>query len=642
MKLGTLLAAAIVLAVAAATALAATDSVVTSEVVVTGKRAPRLYSETSRIARTISREEIKSAPAQSLDDILEYACGLDIRRRGGIDAQADISLRGGSFEQTLILLNGVPVNDPQTGHHNLNIPVEIDDILEIEILEGPGSRALGPNAFAGAINIITGSNKEKNAKLSLAGGQHEYYKTAAAVSYNFDNFDNYVSVVKKGSGPYIENTDFQSANVFYRGGYEASFGEFELQGGWRDKSFGANSFYTAKYPNQYERLKTYFASAKYSAGATLRFRSSAYWRRNRDVFQLFRDNPPDWYSGHNRHITDVFGGSANLGYVWFGGVSSAGFEFRSENIKSNVLGEETEEADGIYDKRASRENIAAFAEHSILWRGLAVSAGALVNWNTDFDIAFYPGVDISYEAFEGFKFFGTVNRSLRLPTFTELYYDSPTNVGNTDLEPEESLSYEVGAKYFGSVAAFDVSVFRREGERIIDWVKPKGADEEAVWRAENITEIIGNGFEASVRILPDINIPPLDYLFLKSLSLNYTYVNLEKSVAGYSSLYALDFLRHKLNFGGRLSYRDDFGAVVKVSFQDRAGEFYDYDKGEEAEYKPVFLTSLRLFASWNVLSFYLEASNLFDVKYNDIANVWMPGRWIRAGVEANIGLDGGQ
>ncbi|MCK4631428.1 MAG: TonB-dependent receptor, partial [Bacteroidales bacterium] len=115
------------------------DTVEIKEIVVSGQRSPSIHSELNRVVTVIRKEQIRNAPVQSLQEILEYAVNIDVRQRGNFGVQADISIRGGSFEQTLILLNGIKINDPQTGHHNLNIPIDINSIERIEILEGPGS-----------------------------------------------------------------------------------------------------------------------------------------------------------------------------------------------------------------------------------------------------------------------------------------------------------------------------------------------------------------------------------------------------------------------------------------------------------------------------------------------------------------------
>src|SRR5690606_4557270 len=113
------------------------------------------FNEVSRNIQVIQRREIETTPARSLQEVLSFVPGVDVRQRGVSGTQANIGIRGGSFDQTLMLLNGIKLTDPQTGHHMMNIPLPLQGISSIDVLKGPGSRIYGQNAYAGAINIIT-------------------------------------------------------------------------------------------------------------------------------------------------------------------------------------------------------------------------------------------------------------------------------------------------------------------------------------------------------------------------------------------------------------------------------------------------------------------------------------------------------
>lgn len=228
-----------------------TDTVHLKETEVMSSRVPALYRESARVIQVITKEELAKAPVQSLTQLLEYALNVDIRQRGDYGVQADVSIRGGSFEQCLILLNGVKMNDPQTGHHNMNLPVDLQDIDRIEVLQGPAARIYGSNAFTGAINIITASKKENRLKLSSVIGENQLYATNASLSLANRKMQHYFSAGKKGSDGYIDNTDFDIANLFYQNNIQLKKANIGLQTGYNNKQFGANSFYSAKYPNQF-------------------------------------------------------------------------------------------------------------------------------------------------------------------------------------------------------------------------------------------------------------------------------------------------------------------------------------------------------------------------------------------------------
>jgi len=617
------------------------DTVDIKEIVVSGQRSPSIHSELNRVVTVIRKEQIRNAPVQSLQEILEYAVNVDIRQRGNFGVQADLSIRGGSFEQTLILLNGIKINDPQTGHHNLNIPIDINSIERIEILEGPGSRVFGPNAFSGAINIITKPKESNNVNLALTGGEHGYYKTNLSGSLRLGEVGNFVSIGKSGSNGYIENTDFGITNFFYHGSVSLSNTSLDIQTGYQNKAFGANSFYTPKYPNQYEQTKTTLASIKLTTGNKIKISPLIYWRRHQDRFELFRDNPAAWYTGHNYHLTDIYGAEVNSIFNTNLGKTAVGLDFRSENILSNVLGESMGdtldvpgEPAGFFTKRKSRENISLFLEQNIIVEKFSASAGILTNWNTDFDWKMYAGADIGYKITSNIKIYGSINQSLRIPTFTDLYYIGPTNVGNPHLKTEEAVTYELGTKYQNQFFNGHLSFFRRNGKNMIDWVR---MPDSLKWESKNITQIITRGFEIAGYL--DINKLINKSFPLKYLRLSYSFLETEKQSGEYISAYVLDYLKHKLNIEIEHSLYKDLRASWKITFQDRAGTYTDFTTGLEKPYEPLVLINSRLFLNKETFTIFVEASNLLNTRYFDMGNVRMPGRWILLGGTLNLDVD---
>ncbi|MCF8298144.1 MAG: TonB-dependent receptor [Saprospiraceae bacterium] len=612
------------------------DTINIEEVEISSSRLSQLYSESARIITVITPKDIKNAPVQSISELLEYACNVDVRQRNIHGVQADISIRGGSFEQTLILLNGIKINDPQTGHHNLNIPVELDDIIRIEILEGPGARVYGPNAFSGAINIITGSEKDKNLKLKFIGGEHDFYNASLSASYKIGKSNNFLTLSKKASSGYIENTDFDIHNIFYQNKTELKVGEIDFQAAYNNKAFGANSFYTPKYPNQFEQTKTTFANISLKTKGKFKLNPKLYWRRNQDRFELFRDNPAIWYLGHNYHLTDVLGTEISGKIKWKAGETAIGTEYRSENILSNVLGNSMNdtlnvpgEIDGKFTKTKKRENYSVFVEHIVRWKKLSISGGLLSFYTNDFDWNFYPGFDLSYNVSNKLKFFGSVNKTLRLPSFTELYYSGPTNNGNPLLKPEEAISYEIGSKYFSRYFTSQISVFRREGKNIIDWVK---LPIDVKWESKNLTEVNSSGFEFSMKF----NLKKES--FFHNLTLSYSYLDVEKQSRNYLSYYVLDYLKHKATVSFNHKIYKDFKASWRINYQDRSGTYTEFSSGIEKVYKAVLLADSKLFWEKNSFSIFIDVTNIFNTKYNDISNITMPGRWIMVGVIFDFSL----
>lgn len=605
------------------------------EIEVSAQRSPVAFSQVARIASVITREEIEAAPVQSIQELLEYALSVDVRQRGPLGAQADISVRGGSFDQTLILINGINVSDSQTGHHSLDLPVSLKNIQRIEILEGPAARVFGPNAFSGVINIITGVEAQTNVKVDVAAGQHKLSDLNLSGNLIKGSWSHFAAVNRISTDGYIDNTDLKNLNAFYQTRANLKPGTLNFQVGRTNKSFGANSFYTATYPNQYEETKTTFASVKFETGKKLHINPSLYWRRHQDKFELFRDDPPNWYKGHNYHLTDVFGSkldawfSSSLGKTAFGG------EIRSENIWSNVLGnalatpvEVPGEKGQFFTKSYSRTTISYFAEHSLYIKNLAISGGAMANRISDlgFGWKIYPGLDISYEFVNHYKLYSSANSTLRMPTFTDLFYNGPTNVGNPNLKPEKSQTYEGGLKitypgFFGHAG-----IYFRKGKDLIDWVRASDSEK---WQTQNLTRINTTGVEVSGTLSPE-RIWKSKF-FLTKLGINYAYSHLEKGTNNVFSYYVLDNLKNKLDFQIEHRIWQKIAASWRISYQDRNGM-----RTPTEPYKPFWIVNSRISWKSRDTEFYASASNLFNKKYFDLGPVEQPGRWISLGISYQL------
>lgn len=614
----------------------------TNPVVVSASHEPSVYSETSRIVTVIPLEQIENAPVKNIDELLEYVSSIDVRRRGGPSAQADYSIRGGTFEQTMILLNGIPFNSPQTGHHNGNIPISMNDIERIEILEGSGGRVLGANAFSGGINIITKQRQEQKAvNLSISGGDYGYYDMSMSSHYRpFKNFSTYYSIYRQKSDGYISNTDTDVLNAYGINTLSTDAGDFSLQFGANRRDFGANSFYSAKYPNQFESTTSAFAalSNKYVSKA-FSLSSQVYYKYHFDRFELFRasKDAPSWYSGHNYHQTNIIGGDVKTTLYSSLGSTTLGFEVRREQIYSNVLGELMAkpikvkgEKNAYYTREDSRNNASVFFEHAFSIDKFNVSLGAMVNMNSDFAPNVYSGLDLSYKLNDETALFASVNQSGRIPSFTDLYYKGPTNRGNPNLIPEKSLSFESGVKYINEYVNSSFSVFHNRGLDLIDWIKQPDS---TIWETKNLTELNTIGFQTSFTFYPNI-ILANNKLF-KYLSLSYTYISSDKSSEEFQSFYALDYLRHKLSIGSGVNLYG-LGIDIRASFQKRNGTYSDFSANKEVKYKDVFTMGARLNYKLNFVNIYFDADNIFDNSYQDIANVVQPGRWLRLGLDVEV------
>lgn len=606
------------------------------EIEVSAQRAPALYSQVARIVSVVERKQIESAPAHSVAELLEYIAGVDVRQRGTDGVQADISIRGGTFDQLLILLNGINITDPQTGHHNLNLPVSLSQIERIEILEGPAARVYGPNAFSGAVNIVTRAPQSNQIILEAGTGSFGYFSSTLSGAWKTGKMNHLVATERKKSDGYMDNTDFGMSNFYYSNFLNSQKGKFAFQAGHSGKEFGANSFYTPKYPNQFEHTQTFFSSAKWESAGKFHLTPVVYYRRHFDRFELFRENPPAWYTTHNYHQTNVYGANVNSWVQWKFGKTSFGTEFRSENILSNVLGVEMNEPvkvpgeNAFYTRSKSRNTTSFFLEQVYYYRNWIISGGLLANhisgsnrgWN------FFPGMEVSHRLSPEFKVFGSYNTSLRMPTFTDLYYAGPTNVGNPELKPEKSAALEAGFRWSSSFIQVQGVIFHRQGKDMIDWVKTY---HEELWKPQNLTRINSLGSEMQV----EMNLKKqFGNHFPNRVSISFFHNRLEKQNETIISNYVLDHLKNKITGSVHQSVLKNLTLELKFVFQDREGTFTQFssgNQGNEVNYSPFWMFDSKMVYSRQKWDVYLSVNNLFDVSYYDIGNVAQPGRWLKAG-----------
>lgn len=620
------------------------DDVEMQEVEVTASRVPLTLSQTARVVTVMDRAAIAAAPVQSVNDLLKYLIGVDVRQRGDLGVQTDISIRGGTFDQITLLLNGINICDPQSGHNAADFPVALNDIERIEVLEGPAGRVYGTSSLLGAINIVTKTDKQSHVEANLEGGSYGLFGGGARVNLTQGHFSNQLSGSYSQCDGATENSDFQATKFFYQGNYSHPQVDIKWQAGLSNKNFGANTFYSAAYPDQFEHTRKYFAAVQAETKGMFHFMPSLYWNQGNDRFELIKGDESKVKFNYNR--TNVYGLNLNSYVVSHYGKTAFGAEIRNEDLISGNLGEELSDpqkihgTDRYYTLGRNRTNVSVHAEHTLLLHNFTLSAGLVATMNTDWDRRFhlFPGVDASYWITPRLKAYASWNTSLRMPTFTELYYsDNATRKGNKELNPEKIQAYEAGLKYQHQGIEGLLSVYQHRGKDLIDWVKPAGDN---LYYSMNHTRVNTTGVEASVRFDLTRMVSPRSWV--RSLQLGYSYIDRSKvKEADFESMYVLDYLRHKMV--AKLDHRiwKQLTAEWGFRWQDRVGtytEYVDHKAGETKNYKPYSLLDVKL--QWNQPAYriYVEASNLFDKTYYDHGNVPQPGLWVRGGISYRFNL----
>ncbi|MBN1414471.1 MAG: TonB-dependent receptor [Bacteroidales bacterium] len=612
------------------------------EVEVIGKKNPDGFPEIGRMVTVIRREDFIAAPVQSLQDLLESLFAVDICQRGQHGVQADLTIRGGSFDHVMILLNGVVISDPQTGHFNLDIPLDIDAIQRIEVLNGPSARIYGSGALTGAINIIARPGPDYYGKASLIAGKYDYTRFGFTASVETGKLNNLISLAHTGSTGYTDNTDFSVQQVYYTGQYCRQSNIFNLQAGFQQKAFGANGFYSPRFPDQFEKNNNSIISLDMKTGKKVIFHSSAFWRRKQDHYVLQRDNPLFY---QNYHRTHVFGSRLTGRFTASKLASMAGIDLRSENIISTNLGFDNMhpvrvkgEDSLYYSKQYSRSFFSWFQEHILDLGKLSVTGGYMVSWNSDYSTkpSFFPGIDISYTFPEAIRYYISINRTLRFPTFTDMFYSDPSHQGNTSLEPDRMISFEGGIRADFSFIKASIALHRSTGKNIIDWL---WSFETNRYSPLNIDHFITHGIEIHA------DVPLLKVLSprfpVQRIAIGYSFLNVDKSIPDSVSKYYN--LKHKLTFELRGRIIRNIFTTWYIGYQDRMGSFVQYNFTENnyftTTYKPFFIVDGNLSWETKQFTFFIEASNLFNTHYTDAGSVSQPGRWIKAGVKGNIAFN---
>ncbi|MDD2930064.1 MAG: TonB-dependent receptor [Fermentimonas sp.] len=609
------------------------------EVVVTASKVAMPLNLAAKQVTVISRQEIERTPVRSIEDLLNYVAGVDILQRGPHGVQADITLRGGSFDQTAILLNGINLTNPHTGHYSFDIPINISDIERIEIVQGPSSLVYGAGAFSGGVNIITKKDTESNVYAKVEGGMHGLFGADTRGAIAGESYTHSLSTGYKRSDGYIPNSDYDIYNLLWQSRFDINGSNIDFQAGLNDKAYGANTFYTAAYPNQFDDTQGLFFSLKGETNGKLKLTPHIYWSRHYDEFQLIREGTPDkpsWYTDHNYHRSDVFGMNLNMQYASRFGITSFGGEFRNEGILSNVLGNAMEEPIGKYTKSDNRTNISYYAEHNFILNRITLSLGGLINYNTavtdKFD--FYPAINGTFRATNKLSLYASWNKATRMPTFTDLYYTTATHTGNSNLEAELSEAFEVGAKYNHHIVKGAIAVFNMAGKNMIDWVKPSP---EALWESTNHTQINKKGVETNISF--DFKEWLGDNQPINSFNVGYMYIDQERVEDELISNYTLNHLRHKFTAGLHHDLIKNLTLSWNFRWQERNGSYVKYSDllpGERVDYAPFSILDVKANYKIRNTDFFVNANNIFNSVHVDLGNIPQPGFWLSGGASVRF------
>jgi|SRR5579862_237550 len=563
-------------------------------VIVTGTYIPVPLSENDRSVESL---DARQTPLlfTAATDYLRLDPTVDLQQRAPNGVQSDLSILGSTFAETLVLLNGLRLNDAQTAHHDMDIPVPIEAISRIEVLHGAGSTFYGSDAMGGAVNFLTAPAKATEIRLLAGVGNQGFNQQHVFASFLVHNWSETLAADRDFSTGFIPDRDYRNTVASSETRFKSALGTTDIVFAGSDRPYGADQFY-GDFPS-WERTKNWFASAQQDLGAET---TAAFgYRRHSDEFILFRDDPTIY---ENNHIDESWQAALRRHQpVHDNTTLSYGAEAEGDSIASNNLG----------DHARNREAVYANLDFRALGR-FSLSAGAREEFFSGGTSVFSPALAGGLWVKSKVKLRASVSRGFRLPTYTDLYYSDPANVGNPLLKPESAWSFDAGADWnpTGRISA-GLTFFQRWDHNLIDYVQFTPGQP---YQATNIDNLHFTGIEANTKVrLPHE----------QEIELAYTFLHGDHAPlpVGEVSRYVFNYPSNEATFSWIGAWRDLLVARTRVGITQRF---------EQGAY-PVW--DLAVARKGGIVRPYLQLANLSNTGYVEVPGVLMPSRSVIGGVE---------
>ena len=581
------------------------DTTDLKEVVVSTTKLEIPFSKNFRTVKIISSDYIKNSPASNVSDLLQEITGIDVRRRGVGGVQGDLYIRGGGFDQTLLLVDGMKMDDAQTGHHTLNMILPLYLIERIEVIKGPAARIFGQNAFNGAINIVTkdvtGEKKQIDMSLKeISYGSFEQKNISAVTKIITNKTKSLISFSNNTSDGYRHNTDYKRNNYFVKTSFNLKSSPIDVIASFTENKFGANGFYASpSATEQYEETQASLLGISTTINSEkLSIKPRLYWRRGQDEYIYIRDNPSVY---RNLHKTNKVSAELSGSYFSNSGVTGFGIDLSTVNISSNNLGEH------------DRTTVNLFVDHTfkLFDEKLVLSPGIAVSYFSDMSFHSFPGIDLGYNINSNFKLYSNIGKTFRIPTYTDLYYSDRTTIGNENLNPESATSTELGFKYNTSNFKISGAFFNRKAKNIIDYVKENEND---LWNAVNIGSLKTTGFELDFR-----------YNFQNQNYLNLGYTNIKDN----NYVTNINFSKYSLN-----SLKHHFTSKLNLNYIRNVNHSFVYKYAERSDKSNYNVLDSKIMYKKGL---FIYVNNILDEVYSETNLVPMPGTSFLVGI--SVGID---
>lgn len=609
-------------------------------VTVTASYRPEPVSKTGRNITTINGTYFNQLPVHSVDELLRYIPGVEVQSRGPMGAQSDVVIRGGTFQQVLIILDGLRLNDPNTGHFNSYVPIAPAEIDHVEVLKGAASAIYGSEAVGGVIHIITktfsaqAKGNKKQFSVQGTAGQYGLWNINAGGFYQHNNTsvsgglltNNTDGQVQRGTRGFLNNN---TASVSIKHYFNSDW-HLSVRTAYDRRKFGAQNFYTTfKSDTASESVTTYWnqANLSYQKDKT-KFVLDAGYKRVTDEYAFNAGAAP------NKNISTLFQASSRYEYQFSSNTGLVtGVQFQDRAITSNDRGD---------------HHLKQAAGFVILNQGignnLSVSPALRLDYTQNSGTELVPQLNVSYKI-NNIQIRGSAGKTIRQADFTERYNNynktlvTSGSIGNPDLEAERSFSYEAGVDLFvKKELKISAGIFRRDQQKLIDWIttaysemprKDNLSPAGTYALSKNIAKVNTSGFETDIQYSKSFRgqqrfFSTLGFVWLDSKSSNAV-----------TSFYVSSHAKFLANFN--VAYSSQWFAIsVNGLYKNRAPQIASAINAELS--KNYFLLNARaeVFLLKTKASLFVESDNLFNTTYSDLLGAAMPGRWIMAGFKFDV------
>jgi len=573
-----------------------TVSPVSTTVTVLGSSAPISLGESARTAIVFDTQQ-NPLEFESVEDYLRTDASVDIQQRAPAGVLSDISVRGASFEQTLVLLNGLRMDSAETSHFNLDLPVPLGALGSIDVLHGAGSTLYGSDAIGGVVDFTTWKPEANALRLRAGTGSFGENQQAVLGALVGKRWSEVIAGDRDFSTGFIADRDYRTENASTDTRLASPLGTTELLLAGDDRAFGAAQFY-GDY-NSWERTKGWFA------GLTQQFDSHVQaatgFRRHSDIFLLERDQPTGY---KNQHVDDGFEGSLRDRHEIFQNATLlTGLEETTDHIESTNLGEHGRNRGAGYGE----------AEWRIPGRG-SISAGLREELFSGGRWVTSPMAAATLWLPHSFKLRASAGYGFRIPTYIDLYYSDPTTLGNPNLKPESAWNFESGMDWYPTPRiAASLTLFYSRQKNTIDYTRASSADP---WQATNLSGLHFAGVESAV-----------DWRVNRNSQLKFSWTLLTGAQSALHGLESEYVFNYPVN-DARAEWR--WTPIHSLFLDSRLGVVQRY---QQTDY-PVWDESLS--RESGRFRPYVQITNLSNTGYDEILSVRMPGRGFVGGIEFAI------